>query len=139
MNNSGYYDFKELLPSGITINPTSGLMASAWLSQPPSARSQIEGDEKNYFVFCSRCLFFLFLFASRDCGLRDSLDRERKEWRKSWEELHPGGKKFEELCWLVGWMDAKSRHRQNQSSSSLNILYCSRAYKKMFVCVPLKE
>lgn len=60
MNNSGYYDFKELLPSGITINPTSGLMASAWLSQPPSARSQIEGEEKKLFCFLQPPPFFLF-------------------------------------------------------------------------------
>lgn len=89
MNNSGYYDFKELLPSGITINPTSGLMASAWLSQPPSARSQIEGDEKKIVSFSAAAAvfpFFLFLFASRDCGLRDSLDGGRKERGKSEEK-----------------------------------------------------
>lgn len=62
VNNSGYYDFKELSPSRITINPTSGLIASAWLSQTSSARSQIEGGEKNYFVFLTLLPFFFFFF-----------------------------------------------------------------------------
>lgn len=42
VNNSGYYDFKELSPSEITINSTSRLMASAWLPCPSAPSAQIQ-------------------------------------------------------------------------------------------------
>lgn len=85
MNNSGYYDFKELLPSGITINPTSGLMASAWLSQPPSARSQIEGEEKKIISFSAAAAVFPF-FSFSFCYPRLWAERQFRRREEGVEE-----------------------------------------------------